>query len=117
MNISRSPWPAAFLVIGLVSGLLSACVVSDGGYGYDGGAGIGMDYYEPYGAVYGGWAPGYHVGPVRDGDHRPDHGGGQSATHAFRSAPTSHSLPSIPSGSRSGGGRSGGGRSGGGRSR
>jgi hypothetical protein len=32
--------------------------------GYDDGVGIGVDYYEPYGAVYGGWAPSNHVAPV-----------------------------------------------------
>jgi hypothetical protein len=48
-----------------------------------------VDYYEPYGAVYGGWGPGYHVAPFRGGAHRGAGGGG---THAYRSAPASHSM-------------------------
>jgi len=105
----------AFVVLTLMV-LLSGCVVTGGGYGYDDGGYIGADYYEPAGVYYGGWGPGYQVGPVRGDDHRdhrPTGGGG----HAYRSAPASHSMPSIPSQSRSGGGggRSGGSSGGGGR--
>jgi len=98
-------WSAIVCAIGLFTLLPSGCAVTDGGYGYDGSVGIGVDYYEPFGADYGGWGPGYGVGPFRDGGHRADHGGGYQ--HAYRSAPASHSMPSLPS--RSGGGRSGGG--------
>src|ERR1700690_311661 len=96
---------AIAFVIGLFTVPLSGCVVAGGGYGYDSGVGvgIGLDYTEPYGAVYGGWGPGYAVGPVRGGGYRPDRGGGHPAPHAYRSAPVSHSIPSIPSRSRSGG--------------
>lgn len=104
--------PVAVLLIAISSG----CAVGDGGYGYDGGyssnVGIGVGYYEPFGGDYGGWGAGYNVGPFRGGDRRTggfDRRGGQSPQHAFRSAPASHSMPSIPS--RGGGGRSGGGRS------
>ena len=107
MNVLLLRWAASALVIGLFTVLSTGCVVTGGGYGYDGGAGIGLDYYEPYGADYGGWGPGYHVAPFRDVDHRPDRGGGRPAPHAYRAAPASHSIPSIPS--RSGGSRSGGG--------
>src|SRR5271167_2011039 len=93
-------------LIGLAAVLSSGCVATGGGYGYGDGVGIGVDYYEPYGAVYGGWAPSYHVAPVRDGYHRPDSGSGHPAQHAYRSAPASHSVPSIPSRSSSGGSRS-----------
>lgn len=102
-------WPVAVLLIAISGG----CAVSDGGYGYDGGygsnVGIGVGYYEPFGGDYGGWGPGYNVAPFRGGDHRDggfDRRGGQSPQHAFRSAPASHSMPSIPS--RGGGGRGGG---------
>ena len=109
MNSLR--WSAIAFVIGLFTVLSSGCAVTGGGYGYgyDGGVGIGLDYYEPYGAYggwgpgYGGWGPGYHVGPFRDGAHRPDRGGGHPPPHAYRSAPASHPMPSIPS--RSGGSR------------
>jgi len=80
--------------------LLSGCVVGDGGY-YDGG-GIDATYYEPNGVYYGGWGSGYHVAPFRGGDHHLTGGGGHESGRAYRSAPASHSVPSIPSRSRSG---------------
>lgn len=108
MNSLLLRWSAIAFVIGLFAILSSGCAVYGGGYGYDGsvGVGIGLDYYEPYGVEYGGWGPGYRVGPSRDGDHRPDRGGGPLPPHAYRSAPASHSMPSIPSRSRSGGSES-----------
>ncbi len=102
MTLLFSRWSAIVSLFGLLALVSSGCVGSVGGYGYDG---YGVDYYEPYGADYGGWGPGYRVGPVRGGDHRPDRGPGRSAGHAYRSAPASHAMPSIPSRSRSGGGR------------
>jgi hypothetical protein len=86
--------------------LLSGCFWPGGGY-YD-GEDFGPGYYEPSGVVYGGWGPGYHVAPFRGGEHqRPTSGGGHASTRAYRSAPASHAMPSIPSKSRSGGGRGG----------
>jgi hypothetical protein len=51
---------------------LTACLVG----GYDGGGAVGYvgGVYEPGGYEYGGWGPGYHVGPPR-GDERAPHGG------------------------------------------
>jgi len=81
--------------------LLQGCVVGGGGY-YEGGA-VGVsydaDYYEPYGYEYGGWGGRYRVGPPRGGEHRPDGGGRQAPS--YRPAAPSHSMPSIPSRSRS----------------
>jgi hypothetical protein len=88
---------------------VAGCVAA-GGYGYDTG---GLDYYEPSGGYYGGWGPGYHVGPFRDGRHFDHRVGGRPVAHAFRAAPASHAMPSIPSHAR-GGGRGGGGHAGGG---
>jgi hypothetical protein len=101
MNTLLLRWSAIAFVVGLCTVLSSGCVVADGGYGYNEGVGVGvgLDYYEPYGAAYGGWGPGYRVGPYRDGNHR---GGGGGGSHAYRSASGSHSMPSIPSHSRSG---------------
>jgi hypothetical protein len=50
---------------------LTACFVG----GYDGGGGGGYvgGVYAPGGYEYGGWGPGYHVGPPR-GDERGPHG-------------------------------------------
>ena len=104
MNTSIYRWSTIVFLIVLFAGLSSGCVVSGGdGYGYSDGGGIAVDYYEPSGASYGGWAPNYYVGPVRGGYHGPV--GGPSSSHAYRSASVSHSMPSIPSNSRSGGSR------------
>ena len=56
----------------LVRTSLAGCVV--GGYG--GGVGVGYvgGVYEPGGYEYGGWGPGYRVGPPRGGEY--EHGGG-----------------------------------------
>jgi hypothetical protein len=108
VNIFLLRFSAIAFVIGLFSILSSGCAVTEGGYGYDDGMsiGIGLDYYEPYGVDYGGWGSGYRVGPIRGGDHRPDRGGSRSPPHAYKSAPASHSMPSIPSRSRAGDARS-----------
>jgi len=50
------------LLGGLVLAALSACAVYGGGY--DGDVYVGGVYEAP-GFVYGGWGPGYHVGPPR----------------------------------------------------
>jgi len=107
MNISLLRRRAIGCAIGLCAVLLSGCVVADGGYGGGGWPG----YYEPAGAVYGGWGPGFLVGPVGGGGYRGGRGGIGGGQHAFRAAPASHAAPSIP-GARGGGG--GGARGGGG---
>jgi len=99
-------WLTVALGAALLTGL-QGCVVGGGGYDdgggyYDGGADVSYDadFYEPYGYDYGGWGPGYRVGPFRGGDHRPDRGGARGAP-AYRPAAPSRSMPSIPSHSRS----------------
>jgi hypothetical protein len=88
---------------GLVTVLLVGCAVGvEGGYGGD--VGYGVDYYEPYGGLYGGWGTGFLVAPFRGGGERREDRGGGGRDHAFRSAPASHPVPSIPSRGRSGGG-------------
>ena len=95
---------AIALLIGLNTGLLAGCAVTDGGYAYRTDVRIGLDYYDPwfdgYGGYggFGGWGPGYRVGPPRhimprpDFDRvRPPHRGG------YRPAPGAHPVPSIPS--------------------
>ncbi len=96
MNVRRNRWMAAGLGA-LVLTALHACVVS--GVGVDGTVGVGYDagYYEPFGYEYGGWGPGYRVGPGRGGDRRGGHPSG-----SYRAAPASRSTPSIPSRSRGG---------------
>jgi hypothetical protein len=82
--------------------MLASCVA---GVGYDGDVGVAYSpgYIQPYGYEYGGWGPGYVVGPGRGGDRR-----GESSSHAYRSAPQSRPTPSIPRAPRGGG--NGGGR-------
>ncbi len=93
------------------------CAVTDGGYGPGYDVGVDAGYYEPGEIDYGGWGPDYYVGPYRDGygyGGRGGYGGGRrSGRHAYRAAPSSRSMPSVPSGRRSGGahGGSGGRRS------
>jgi hypothetical protein len=117
VSVPHRRWPAAFAVIGLLAMAPAGCAVDGAGYsgGYSDGYGYGADYYEPYGYSYGGWGSGYYVGPYRTGGRRDDFDGRRSGAHAYRSAPASHGMPSIPSGRRGGG--AGGGHSGGGRSR
>lgn len=112
MNILTLYRSVIVLAVGVSAMLIAGCVATGGygnGYGYGGGA----DYYQPYGTNYGGWYPGYNVGPHRGrGEHQPGGGehqasGGQ-ATHAFRAAPASRAMPSIPSASHSGGTHGGG---------
>ncbi|WP_305807253.1 hypothetical protein, partial [Stenotrophomonas sp. YIM B06876] len=86
---------AAAALGGLLVLLSSGCAVtSDGGYAYGAApaVGIGLDYYdEPFGFDYGGWGPGYGVGPFhRGGDFHP-RGGGNASGHAFRPAAPSRS--------------------------
>jgi hypothetical protein len=109
MNALLQQRLARSMAIGLLLIAPLGCTVTGGGLAYDGTVGVGLDYYEPSGFDYGGWGPGYGVGPYRDGGHRPDGGRGMSPGNTFRPAPSSHSIPSIPSRARPGGGRSGGG--------
>ena len=115
MNISLLRCLAIEFVACALTGLLSGCVVAPGGY-YD-DEGIGAAYYDPPDVVYGDWGPSYHVAPYRDGDHRDHRPSGHASPRAFRPAPASHSVPSIPSQPRSGGSRSGGSHSSGSHSR
>ena len=83
---------AALLVLGT-----SGCAV-DGDYGWNPNVtvGVGVDYYEPFGYDYGGWSPGYQVGPPRLGIPR----GGRGPDRAYRPPPPGRQMPSIPSGPR-----------------
>ncbi|MGZ8984059.1 MAG: hypothetical protein ACXW11_08910 [Methylotenera sp.] len=112
MNSLRLRWSAIAFVIGLFTLLSSGCIVTSDGYGYYGGVGVGLGYYEPYNTYYGGWGPTYRVGPPYGGGYH-QYRGSRSYPHTYRSAPSSRSMPSIPSRPRHGGSRfrSGGGRS------
>jgi hypothetical protein len=97
---------AAFaLVAGGVMIVPTACVAPGPAGGYDNSVGLGVDYYAPYyGGDYGGWDTGYLVGPYHHHHRGGDHDRGEARAHSYRSAPASHPVPSIPSGSRGGGG-------------
>jgi hypothetical protein len=95
---------AALLGLAVVSA--PGCVVGPAGTYGDPNYGVGVDYYEPYGGVYGGWGSDYMVGPYGHGGGERG-GGGQQ--HAFHGAAPGRAAPSIPSGGRGGGARAGGG--------
>jgi hypothetical protein len=87
---------------GLLVVVFAAAAGCVAGGGYDGGVevGYGVDYYEPFGYEYGGWGPGYGVGPPRRGFDR-GRGDGPGAPHpAYRPAAPSRSMPSLPTRSR-----------------
>jgi squid-like protein/heterogeneous nuclear ribonucleoprotein A1/A3 len=93
-----SAWTRRSLLLGaaLVVATLASCVT---GIGYDGEVGVySPGYIQPYGYEYGGWGPGYAVGPGRGGDRR-----GPESSHSYHSAPRSRPTPSIPRATRGGG--------------
>ena len=79
---------------------LSSCVVPGVGYEQSAEVGYGVNYYEPSGLAYGGWAPGYHVGPPRGGEPHPAPAHFTASRPAYRPAPPSRPIPSIPTHSR-----------------
>ena len=87
---------------------LAGCAVTDGGNAYRTDVRIGLDYYDPwfgdYGG-YGGWGPGYRVGPPRQIMPRPDFDRGRPPRGGFRPAPGAHPIPSIPTRPHPGGPR------------
>jgi len=90
MNLVLRHWRVSAFGFSLLM-ILYGCVVAGGGYDGDGGAAYVGGYYEPSGYVYGGWSPGYHVGPPRGGERPPE-----GSSHHDRSGPSSHPAPSIP---------------------
>ncbi len=93
-----SPW----LIVALMTAV-AGCTAIDG-YGVSdeyyesepiGYGGFFEPFYGPYGYDYGGWQPGYRVGPPRGGYDRrgwESHG----PRPAYRAAAPSRSIPSIP---------------------
>jgi hypothetical protein len=98
LNLLRGGLIAGALVSSIALVGLSSCAVT--GVGVDGTVGVDYvgGYYEPWGYDYGGWGPGYAVGPWHDG-HRfggPGfHGGGRPPPH-FRPGPVGRPMPSLP---------------------
>jgi hypothetical protein len=90
-------------VVGLPAVPLSGCAVSGGGDGNGGGVTF-ADYYEPSGVSYHGWSGGrYMIGPPPPGEHVFARNDVPPRAHAYRPAPASSPVPSIPSSSRGGG--------------
>jgi hypothetical protein len=89
---NRTMCVAGMLLLAL---LCNGCVVPGDRYAA-GSVSYGVGFYEPYGYDYGGWGSGYLVGPPR-GDHRRFEARHVSPSrHAYRPAPPSHHMPSIP---------------------
>lgn len=85
----------------LLALLCNGCVVPGDRYN-SGRISYGVDFYEPYGQDYGGWGPGYMVGPPRNGDRHFTTRHFSPSPHAYRPAPLSRPLPSLPTHSRPG---------------
>lgn len=109
MNTLLVRRPMMALVLGLFTVLSSGCAAPGNGYNTRVGVSVNYDgpydsYYEPYGSYYGGWGPGYYVGPINGNNYSPHHGG-RPTPPAYRPAPLSRPVPSIPSRRRSGNSR------------
>ncbi len=99
--------PRLAVPLGLALALLGGCVAGgvgvgvDEGYWGEPGFDYDMDFDAPFGFAgpwdygYGGWGPGYYVGPPGGYRGGPRPGGGP-ALHE----PPSRPLPSIPTGPR-----------------
>jgi hypothetical protein len=88
------------LLLTALAGCAGGAVGVNAGYGYyDEGPAYDydLDFYDgPWG--FGGWGPGYFVGPPRGG---PWHG--RPGGHPYRPAPGGRAMPTIPTGPRGGG--------------
>jgi len=106
MKTLRQRWPLFLLGVLALAAVafspLTGCVASGGAY-----VGDGEYYYDAPGyVVYDGWGPTYRVGPPRDDhdhhdarhdDHHDDHhDDGHQGHPAYRPAPASRAVPSIP---------------------
>lgn len=99
MRIVLRLWAASALGIAVLTSL-SGCVVPGGGYERSAGVVYGVSYYEPSGPNYDRWAPGYKFGPPRRGDPHADRAHYEASPRAYRPAPPSRPMPSIPTHSR-----------------
>ena len=90
MTPARGACRAAMLA--LVLAALGGCAAVGVGYGGPVGSAYIGGYYEPYGYPYGGWGPGYRVGPPRGGVHRAP-----PRQRPYRAAPGNRPTPSLPS--------------------
>lgn len=90
MNAVSRTWKIGAVAL-LAAAALAACAVEGVGYG---GGDVGVSYvggfYEPFGYEYGGWGPGYRIGPPRN------RGGG-------RGGAPGRGVPSIPTTPHGGG--------------
>jgi hypothetical protein len=107
----KSAWikqSASVLFAGLMISMAGCVAVGgyDGAPGYYGetSVGYGVGFYQPYGYNYGGWQPGYRVGPpVRRGFDGPGIPHPRPFGPSYRPAPPSRPMPSIPMHPRGGG--------------
>jgi hypothetical protein len=86
------------LAIGSLLLMTAACALTGGVATVDSEVIVGPGYYEPYGAVYGGWGAGYHVGPMaRHAPLPPEPRRDHPVLHTFRPPPAARPAPSLPS--------------------
>jgi hypothetical protein len=91
------------LLVAAVVGCVGGAVGVDAGYGYYGEGpayDYDLDFYDGPWGYYGGWGPGYFVGPPRSGGRW--HGDGRPGGHPYRPAPRGRAVPTIPTGPRGG---------------
>ena len=94
------------LLVTRLTGCTSGAVGVSAGYDeyWDGpNYAYGVDYFYAPPVFYGDWGPGYYVGPPRYGAYPHGFPHGEGRPPAFRPAPESRPVPSIPSGPRGGG--------------
>ena|ERR1700733_9913225 len=70
----------------------AGCIVPGGGYDEGPSVSYGVGIYEPAGYDYGGWGPGYRVGPPPRGDRDRRDGPPRSQQDGHQS----RQAPSIP---------------------
>ncbi len=81
--------------------VMAGCVATPGYGGSSIEVGYSVGFYEPAGYVYGDWPSSYHVAPPRPDHDRnayvgASHPGRSPSRPAYRPAPPSRQLPSLP---------------------
>ena len=87
-------WTPVAAGVALVAAF-TGCVVAGGSYDETVGVSYGVGFYEPWGYDYGGWGPGYRVGPPRGGERYRERTG-----RPYHTARSGRSTPSIPTHTR-----------------
>lgn len=86
------------LLLGLNTGWLASCAITDGSYAYTTEVRVGLDYYDSWYGDDGDWCPGYRVAPPRRIIPRPDVDRARlPQPEGYRPAPGHRQIPTLPS--------------------